>query len=462
MSRRSFMITWIIDEKFGGLTTACLQRASSFAKKYGKSNVVTFAYTQHLNSTVERLRGIGLIASGVKVHNLYSDYASRVSHPPVKKLAVKAEGMKWSVEPVESQVNDAGIFKHVYAHTDDSASSRIIYSRPDGSKFMSDAKFVADGESKREIAIFNGAGEVLKKFSSASSLYRHWLTEIVGYEESIAVFDSSFVASMMGPWRAPKTTKMFVFHSSHVVAGAEPETGPVVPKHQKIAANADNWDVFVFLTRQQADDFNARFGHESKSVVIPNIIKSSSLKKFSRRNDPRQIISVGSLDSRKQVDHAIRAVHELKELGVDCKLAIVGKGQKQHELQSLAKELGLSDRIEFAGHVDDVPRRLANSGILLFTSKLEGQGLVLLEAQFHGCVPISYDVRYGPASVIDSGVNGMLVGPNDIHALSSHVASLIDNPKEYKRLSKQAHSSAKRYARQDLTNLWIKAAKNAR
>lgn len=459
MSQNTYMVTWIVEEKFGGLTTACIQRASSFAEKYGRSNVVTFAYTQHLNSTVERLRGIGLLGQNVTVHNLYSDYASRTSHPPQKAIKVVADNLPWSAEPVESQVNDAGIYKHVYTHLENPDASRIVYSRADGSKFMTDSKYVIDGASKREIILFNNKDEALKRFTSASALYREWLSEIVGYEKSITVFDSSFVASMMGAWRLPNATKMFVFHSSHVPAGQDPKKGKLVPKHQKIVDQASNWDVFVFLTQQQADDFNNRFGMSDKSVVIPNIIKSSSLKKFPRDNDPKKLISVGSLDGRKQVHHALHAVHELKTSGKECSLTIVGKGAKQHELQQLSEELGISDRVSFVGHIDNVPQRLAKSGILLFTSKLEGQGLVLLEAQFHGCVPISYDVRYGPASVIESGVNGQLVEAHNIHALATNVASLIDDPKKYRSLSRGAHKSAKRYSRQDMTKLWIKASK---
>lgn len=457
MAPNTYMITWIIEEKFGGLTTACLQRASSFADKYGHSTVVTFAYTQNLKSTLQRLRNIGLLSRNVAVQNLYSDYASRVSHPPQGAIKLEADGLRWSSEPTESQINDEGIYKHVYSHVDEQEFSRIVYLRKDGSKFMSDSKFVVDGSSKREIVLFNGNEQALKKFASASALYRHWLSEIVGYEKAITIFDSSFVASMMGPWRAPAATKMFVFHSAHIASGQDPKTGALVPKHQKIVDQAHNWDVFVFLTQQQSDDFNDRFGLQNKSVVIPNIIKASSLKKFPRKNDPRQLISVGSLDGRKQVHHALHAVHELKETGRDCTLTVVGKGAKQHELQQLAQELGISDRVTFAGHVDDVPQRLAKSGMLLFTSKLEGQGLVLLEAQFHGCVPISYDVRYGPASVIDSGVNGQLIQAHNIHGLATAVASLIDDPKKHKALSRGARKAAKSYIRQDMTKLWITA-----
>jgi poly(glycerol-phosphate) alpha-glucosyltransferase len=64
---------------------------------------------------------------------------------------------------------------------------------------------------------------------------------------------------------------------------------------------------------------------------------------------------------------------------------------------------------------------------MLLTSTSEGMGLVLAEAMARGCLPIAYDVRYGPADVVTHGVDGFLVPAGDTAALAAvveHVSGL--------------------------------------
>jgi len=337
-----------------------------------------------------------------------------------------------------------------------------VYRRPDGTVFLVDTKFTRDDKDKREILLYNSDKELLHKFSSASALYRHWLGELVGYQEALMIFDSSFVADMMAPWSAPNATKVFMFHSSHIATGQSPATGALTKKHAKIIDNRESWDGFVFLTEQQAQDFVDRFGFAERTAIIPNILKKNSTKRLPRSNRPKRLIAVGSLDNRKQVDHAIRVVHELRERGVNCALSIVGRGPNLRELEALVTNLKLEDLVTFEGHVTDVPSRLANSGILLFTSRLEGQGLVLLEAQFHGCVPISYDVHYGPASVIKTGHTGLLVKPHNIHGMANAVLELVENPRVFASMSRHARRDARRYNRMNVVKKWESVEKKFR
>lgn len=54
----AYMVTWQVEHEFGGMTTACLQRAAAFAERYGHASVVTFnadsAYPELLQGLRER------------------------------------------------------------------------------------------------------------------------------------------------------------------------------------------------------------------------------------------------------------------------------------------------------------------------------------------------------------------------------------------------------------------------
>ncbi len=80
------------------------------------------------------------------------------------------------------------------------------------------------------------------------------------------------------------------------------------------------------------------------------------------------------------------------------------------------------------GTSSDARRRLATASFLLLTSSLEGFPLVLVEAMAAGCIPIAYDVPYGPSDVIVSGRNGFLVPAGDLDALTRAVAEFLRLP----------------------------------
>src|SRR5262249_53479993 len=95
------------------------------------------------------------------------------------------------------------------------------------------------------------------------------------------------------------------------------------------------------------------------------------------------ILGIGSLFEVKRWDRLILAAHALKEERFDFVVRVVGDGPLRGSLKRQVQGLGLTEYVEFVGHVDDIPRMLAQSAFLVHTSDKEGCPNAIMEAM--GC-----------------------------------------------------------------------------
>ncbi len=141
----------------------------------------------------------------------------------------------------------------------------------------------------------------------------------------------------------------------------------------------------------------------------------------------------------QEKNHAL-AIKALAELGLPrerAMLLLVGDGETREELERLSRELGVEDRVVFAGYRDDVPQLLAISDCYALSSLYEGTSLALLEAMAASRAVISTDIEGNRALLIDE--RNCLLVPND-HVLeySRAMKRIIADPELRGRLGAQA------------------------
>lgn len=141
------------------------------------------------------------------------------------------------------------------------------------------------------------------------------------------------------------------------------------------------------------------------------------------------VIFVGRLVPIKQVDHAIKAFSISNITG---KMAIVGDGTEREKLETLTKELNISDRIDFLGWIDNPHQLMLQSKCLVMCSLYEGSPVTLAEAIALGVPIISYNSSAGIADLftLDTAKFG-LVPKQNIKALSSALEKCVQNPYKY-------------------------------
>lgn len=149
------------------------------------------------------------------------------------------------------------------------------------------------------------------------------------------------------------------------------------------------------------------------------------------------LVCVGRFDREKGMHHAIDAVHRLREQAPDLRLVLVGDGPEDEALRAQAAELGLAERVSFAGRQprDVVAATMAAADVFLFpTERAEAAPLVLPQAMSTG-VPVVASSIGGITEVIEPGTdNGVLVPPGDLDALVGAIGQLLADEELHRRV----------------------------
>ena len=99
---------------------------------------------------------------------------------------------------------------------------------------------------------------------------------------------------------------------------------------------------------------------------------------------------------------------------VPCRLLLVGDGPEMPAVRAAGRpRLGLADKVEFLGQVDNLEEILPVADLLLLPSLHESFGLVALEAMACGVMPLATN-RGGAGEFIQDGINGFLRDPQDV------------------------------------------------
>jgi len=140
------------------------------------------------------------------------------------------------------------------------------------------------------------------------------------------------------------------------------------------------------------------------------------------------IISVGRLVPEKGYEQALKSIQRLQNITDRnyLKYTIIGDGDKRSELESLTAELGINSIVNFRGKCsrEEVIRELQSSHVFLLTSKSEGFGLSILEAQSCG-VPIVATRVGGIPEAMEDGHTGYLVEKDDIKSTAEKLANIL-------------------------------------
>lgn len=140
----------------------------------------------------------------------------------------------------------------------------------------------------------------------------------------------------------------------------------------------------------------------------------------------------------------------------DWKLRIVGDGAEMSNLQQLAKELKITDSVEFAGYSSKVREEMLKAQIFALTSLYEGFGLVLLEAATCGLPAISYKTPYGPEDIIKDGKTGILVDYLNESEFAEKLDALMNNDQLRKQIGIEAQKEVAEYSIEAIMQRWLK------
>lgn len=162
--------------------------------------------------------------------------------------------------------------------------------------------------------------------------------------------------------------------------------------------------------------------------------------------DRVRIVSVGRQVPKKGFDVLVEALGVLVDRGVDAELTIAGEDGSEHDaLVALIGALGLDERVRFAGTVSQAELfdLYRSSTMFALACRIDDRGdrdgipNVLVEAMASGLPVVSTDVSGIPEVIVDD-VTGLLVPPEDPHALADAMLRIAKDPAVAERLGAAA------------------------
>jgi phosphatidylinositol alpha-1,6-mannosyltransferase len=185
------------------------------------------------------------------------------------------------------------------------------------------------------------------------------------------------------------------------------------------------------------------------------------------RQDPsgrRTLLFIGRLAEKKGVDRLLHAMSDerLSKRGVH--LRIVGDGPLRSELESLARKLGVADRLTFAGAMPhdrvavemQLAELLCAPFVISRDGDREGTPTVLFEAASAGLPIVTTDVG-GCADIVQNGYSGWIVPPDDEHAFVAAIVEALDNPDRARSMAMSARNCAEEHSWERIADRYAEA-----
>lgn len=183
----------------------------------------------------------------------------------------------------------------------------------------------------------------------------------------------------------------------------------------------------------------------SGATVPPHIDRVSPFT----RPVPR-IVCVGRLNHWKGQDVLIESIALLRDRDISVEAVLIGdvfrsEHHVKSNLEQLVTRLGLIESVHFLGHRSDAAEQMGQADVVVVPStRPEPFGMVVVEAMALGR-PVIASNAGGPAEIITSGKDGVLVPVNDPVALAAALEDLIKDPDRARELGHQAVSTSQRF-----------------
>lgn len=148
-----------------------------------------------------------------------------------------------------------------------------------------------------------------------------------------------------------------------------------------------------------------------------------------------KVLAFGGDAPRKNTAGVLRTFARLKERAPSARLVLVGLSgaRKREEFESLSRQLGIADRVQFEGYVTEerLQDMYRQATVLFYPSLYEGFGMPLVEAMAHG-LPVVASNRTSIPEVV--GTAGVLVDPTDENAMAGALATVLADPDRLREL----------------------------
>jgi glycosyltransferase involved in cell wall biosynthesis len=205
---------------------------------------------------------------------------------------------------------------------------------------------------------------------------------------------------------------------------------------------------FIAVSNYVAERFQQVWGSRKNIQVIHNSTRLTNVTKAANHNPV--VIWIGRLQRWKGAHIFVKAAEIVHRNHPEVEFKIIGgtlfgiEPEYEKELQDLAQSLNLSRCLKFMGHQSSVESFIESSDIVVHSSiRPEPFGLVILEAMSAG-KPVVASNQGGPVEIVDDGVTGLLIPPNDPQELANAIIKLLQDKPLTTKMAEAAQERVRR------------------
>lgn len=276
-----------------------------------------------------------------------------------------------------------------------------------------------------------------------------------------SVYPTGYLAALSRPQCEAAT--VITSHGGDVREGNARLQKKGLPERHALAVRAA--DALAAISGFTRDGFLRLGGDPARIVEIPNGVDLRQFQRLPSRPQRlpanlvagRYLLFLGRLHARKGVDVLFRALAMLPASGNEIDLAVAGDGPERAALESLSRELKITQRVAFVGSVggDEKLWLLKNArAVVLPTRHWEAFPLVVLEAYAAGR-PVVGTCAPGLADKIFEGRTGWLANADDVASLARAIQPALASPADAEAFGQAARRYAAGYSWRAVANQYL-------
>lgn len=498
MQKKYYFLIEDLNEKRTGIETSSLNRSRLFVKSLGiVPTIVTVKYNPKLNIQRRDLLKSGMLLPGIEILNMYEYFqeTQTVLNPLSEKKLNRVEGFEYkNVEGTHDYriSNNDGLItywkcdeegrllftnlfmnrkkvrrdwydlngflsKTQHLDTDTGRTISETYYRTDGSAcFHKHFTFKDNKNILMGIHLLNREGIIINVFNTEADLIEYWFSLILeqDYENNLLIDKERVFYPILSKMKSENMKLLCAIHSSHLATGQDIMSGRINSNYKEIFQNLSIPDAVIVLTEKQRSHIEQRFGKKDNLYVIPHTLEEIPEKVLPSNRTHKKIAYLGRFAEEKQLDHLITAFKKVVQVHPDAKLDLYGYGSLEATYRDMINNNDLNTNITIHGFTSNIDAVYNSAGLIVLPSKVEGFSLFLLEAIAHGCPMICYDINYSPSDMIDHGINGYLVEPNNIEDLAEQIIHYFNNPELLEKMSEASYRKFSEFSPEKVSSKW--------
>ncbi|UWX96107.1 glycosyltransferase [Arthrobacter zhaoxinii] len=456
-----------------GLAVSVLRRAQAFATKGITTEILVDTFTPDYDGHANRLRALGRLSDLTIVRSMYNDLAGQPQYGSSTLYVSPLGGDGWEYVQDDKRSEawrgrENGTYRHFvwmrgeqvhfidHMHNNQrvrrewhDVAGRVCKielmnseNKPELIRYLDRGGFCYLEELMDSVTgklrgiVLNQVEGTSLFFRTKVDLFRHWMQHHVLNGDASPTIISEYGlrrTALEALERENNARVIYTVHNNHFPS---PYTyGEVRADMRDFFDHMHKYTDVIVLTEEQRIDIWKQYGHlESVQVIPHHMPKSTGVGP----RDEKKVVVLGRFHDMKGQLDVVRAFPAVLKTVPEAKLEFYGRGPDEEKIRAEIVSLGLEKSARVVGFTNDSYQVFSEAAVSVVASDYEGFCLSLAESMASGCVPVSYDVKYGPRALIRNGVDGLLVEHGNLRELADAMTYLLNNDDRRKQMARSA------------------------